>query len=214
MSEMLDIFDADLNYLGNEERSEIHKRGLWHQTFHCWIIKPNGKLLLQLRSKNKETNPGLLDISSAGHISAGEKPIEGIRELEEELGLVADPKKLKYIGYFKWATDRGGTKIFPYHNRELCHTYFLKDDTPLNKYKLQPEELDGVFELDLNDGRKLFSDEVDTIKISGYVRKDDNSLEKNERSVTKEDFTKYDNFWLRILNLVEDFNNNRKYIVI
>lgn len=214
MTEMIDIYDADFNLIGKEERNEAHRKGLWHQAFLCWIVKSNGKLILQLRSKDKSTNPNLLDVSCGGHIVSGETVEEGIRELKEELGIDIEFKDLSYFGYFKWATDKPNKTIIPYHNREFCHTFFYKCDKPLNEYVLQAEELDGIFELDLNNGRKLFSKEVDGIKINGYLRTDDNTLKKVEKTVTLKDFTKYRNFWLRTFNLAEDFLNGRKYLAI
>ena len=55
-------------------------------------------LLLQKRSKEKDSFPGCYDISSAGHISAGDEPLEtALRELEEELGIKAEPEQLKKV---------------------------------------------------------------------------------------------------------------------
>ncbi len=214
MVELLDVYDADFKLIGKEERNEVHRKGLWHQTFFCWIIRSNGKLVVQLRSRDKSTNPGMLDISSAGHISSGETVKDGVREIKEELGLDVKFEDLTYLGYFKWATDKGSKIIIPYRNREFCHTFFLKSDLPLNKFILQPEELDGIFEVDFKEGRKLFAKEVDKITLNGYTRKVDNTLEKAKKIVSRNDFTKYDNFWLRTFNLAEDFLNNRKYLII
>ena len=211
--EYIDIFDADYNYLGKEEKNEAHRKGLWHQTFHCWIIKDN-KLVVQLRSKDKSTNPNLLDISGAGHLSAGEKVEDGVRELKEELGLDINPKDLIYVGYFKWASDRELKTIIPYHNREFCHTFFLKSNMSISDYKLQPEELDGIFEIDIQDLKKLFLNKVNSISINGFLRNENNKLIENTRNVTIENFTKHDNLWLKVLNLIEDINNGRKDIFI
>ena len=46
-------------------------------------------------SKNKDSFPGMFDTSSAGHIQAGDEPLESaLRELEEELGIHATPEQL------------------------------------------------------------------------------------------------------------------------
>ena len=212
--EFIDIFDADYNYIGKEEKNEAHRKGFWHQTFHCWIIDSNGRLIVQLRSKDKSTNPNLLDISGAGHLSSGESIEDGVRELKEELGLTVNPKDLIYAGYFKWASDNESKKIVPYHNREFCHTFFLKSDIPLNQYRLQPEELDGIFSVELDDIKKLFSNKVETIKINGYIREYNNSLSANERDVSIKDFAKHDNLWLKVANIIEDINSGRDQVFI
>ena len=167
--EYIDIFDANYNLLGQEEKDKAHLDGLWHHTFHCWIIRPNNKILLQLRSKDKSTHPDKLDISAAGHLSSGETLMDGIREIKEEIGIDVDEKRLRYLGCLKSASDIP-TKKGIFLNREFVHTYFLQDDTPLDKYVLQESEVDGVYEMDIQDGLKLFNDEVESIKIIGISR--------------------------------------------
>ena len=76
------------------ERSVAHSKGILHRTAHVWIIrKVEGRwqVLLQKRSENKDSYPGMFDTSSAGHIPAGVEPPESaLRELSEELGIFAD----------------------------------------------------------------------------------------------------------------------------
>src|SRR5207302_643541 len=88
--EYLDIFDDNLEHIGIVSREEAHKRGHWHQSFHCWLIRrDNGcqYVLFQQRGPQKKVYPGKYDITAAGHLTAGETEKNGIRELNEELGL-------------------------------------------------------------------------------------------------------------------------------
>lgn len=99
-TEFIDICDSHGHPLGiQRSREEVHAQGLWHRTAHTWIIHDAGSVLLQKRAQNKENYPGCWDISSAGHISAGETSREGaIRELREELGLRISLEQLNFLG--------------------------------------------------------------------------------------------------------------------
>ena len=69
-------------------RFMMHRAGMLHGTSHVWIMRPNDKsgfdLLLQRRSAGKDAYPGCYDISSAGHIPAGDDfLISALRELRK-----------------------------------------------------------------------------------------------------------------------------------
>jgi len=87
--EFLDVLDVDGNPLGvSKPRSQVHTEGLWRRCTHVWIINSKGELVLQKRADRKESHPSLWDISSAGHVSAGDSSlITALREAEEELGI-------------------------------------------------------------------------------------------------------------------------------
>jgi isopentenyldiphosphate isomerase len=209
--EMIDIFDCNYNHIGIEDKEEAHKKGAWHQSFHCWIVRPNGKIILQLRSKDKSTYPNTLDISGAGHLSAGEEPLDGIRELEEELGLVVNPESLNYLGYYKQAVDIP-TKNGIFYNREFSHTFLLLDDTPLDEYIMQDDEVDGVFEIDIKEGLKFFSDEIDNISISGIYRENKENVTK---SVGFESFTpRAKCMWVKVFIMAERLLQGEKYLAV
>ena len=36
------------------ERSQVHKEGKWHRSFHLWIVEDKRYVLLQRRSKHKD----------------------------------------------------------------------------------------------------------------------------------------------------------------
>jgi len=168
--EYLDYFDGNYRLLGKAEKRKVHQQGLWHHTFHCWVYTSNRKVLFQLRAKHIVSCPGLLDVTCGGHIQAGETPLKGgMRELKEELGVKAIGKELTYLGAFKNVADNVYPDGKPNLNREYGHVYLLKSDLPLGQYRLQREELDGIFEADLDDLFRLFSKEAKTIPMDGYV---------------------------------------------
>ena len=52
--ELIDIFDEDMNLLGTAMKSQAHREGLWHKTFHCWLVQKtaSGKIMLWLQLRN------------------------------------------------------------------------------------------------------------------------------------------------------------------
>ena len=102
MEEMLDLVNEQGDPIGRAvPRSEAHRLGLRHRTSHVWLVRrKNGVLevLLQKRSDEKDSFPGCYDISSAGHIPAGQGFVDSaLRELKEETGYIRDAMKLRNI---------------------------------------------------------------------------------------------------------------------
>ncbi len=103
MEEMIDILDENGIKTGKIlSRKEVHKQGLWHKIIVVAIIDENNQILMQQRSYKKDTNPGKWDISAAGHVFAGQTPLESaVREISEEVGIEIEEKDLEYILTYK-----------------------------------------------------------------------------------------------------------------
>lgn len=146
--EYLDICDEKGQPTGKTvSRQEAHQQGLLHRTAHVWIVRnENGRTeaLLQKRSMQKESFPGLYDTSSAGHIPAGEEPLpSALRELEEELGISASPDQLAYAGTFRIQYE----KVFHgqvFRDNEVTRVYVYRERVDLDKLTLQADEVDEV----------------------------------------------------------------------
>lgn len=103
MAEYLDVIDEEGNLTGEiVDRKTAHREGIRHRASHLWLVRnKDGKIqvLLQKRSPSKEAFPNCYDISSAGHVPAGEDfETTAVRELNEELGIRADKKDLVFCG--------------------------------------------------------------------------------------------------------------------
>lgn len=152
---MLDILDESGRPTGEvATKGEIHRLGLWHRCFHCWICGSDAEgayLLLQRRAATKDTWPCYLDITAAGHLAAGEETLEGLREVEEELGLMVHPERLVPLGTLKVEQDLPSGC-----DREFHEVFLLSDTTPPEDLRLQEEEVDALFRLDLEDVQALY----------------------------------------------------------
>ncbi|WP_010268788.1 NUDIX hydrolase [Paenibacillus senegalensis] len=169
LDEKFDVFNEEGKIIGSETRRQVHRLGLWHQTFHCWIIKRNNAgewlLLLQLRHKNKDTYPNMLDVSCAGHLLAGEGIEDGTRELKEELNVEVRIEDLTYCGTILEDHVLSDECI----DRERIHLHLLRCDQQLEDYQVQLSEVSGLFELTLADFKKLYEKQLQRVQAKGFL---------------------------------------------
>lgn len=139
--ELIDIFDETNTPLGIQKMKSIaHKEGLWHRCAHVWIYNSKGEIFMQLRAKNKAFFPGLWDIPVAGHLRAGEKPIDGaVREIKEEIGLDVNPQDLSL-----YMVKQAKMEIESMKNYEFYYVYICKTDFEIKDMTIQEEELDEI----------------------------------------------------------------------
>jgi isopentenyldiphosphate isomerase len=135
MDELIEIWNEAGEPTGETAlKSEAHRQGWFHPTVHIWLYTDSGKVLLQKRAPEKETFPGLWDVSVAGHIQAGEESLEAAkREIKEEIGLQPKKGSLHFLGRFKSEQSHPGGII----DREFHHCYLSELKEPLRK--LQPQ---------------------------------------------------------------------------
>jgi len=151
----LDVLDENGNKTSEiGEFVEVHKKGQWHATAHVWIFNFSGEVLLQQRSFNNITFPGLLDISAAGHLDPGEGPEDAaLRELFEETGIKAkknDLEKIKVQIQIMDAKD--------YKNREFVHIFILRFEGHISDLKIDQTETAGFRFISLDQFEKEISD--------------------------------------------------------
>lgn len=158
---MLRVVEPTGRPVGDMDRVEVHRRGLWHEVFHCLLVRTDtpARVVLQRRSLTASSYPGLLDLSVTGHLQAGESPMAGgVREIVEELGVVVDPSALVRLGMRLLADDYDDVQ-----NRELMHTYLLADDRPLDAFPLDPAHTAGLVEATVEDLLSILADPQRTI---------------------------------------------------
>lgn len=99
MEELIDVLDENGNKTGEvETRNQVHNKGLYHRIVVVAVIDENGHILMQQRAKIVETNPFKWDVTSAGHIQAGQTSKDAaIRELLEEVGIEVKEDDLHYL---------------------------------------------------------------------------------------------------------------------
>ena len=176
--ELFDLLNEDGSISGAvQERSVVHREGSLHGTVHMWIVRDteDGRhdVLLQKRSIDKDSHPGCYDISSAGHMQAGDTPLAAaVREMHEELGLQVNPEDLNYIGDHRgeFAETFYGKK---FHDKELSHVYLYRQQVDTAALTLQKSEVESVCWMDIEKCRRnigestlsncIYPDELDLV---------------------------------------------------
>jgi len=193
-------------------RDEAHRTGAWHGAFHCIILSSRdgrGQALFQKRSERKKIAPNMYDVSVGGHYAAGEDAkAAGPREIREELGLDVRFTDLLPLG----------RRVFVYYftpgvrEHEFQDVFMLVRDIRPDALVLQKEEVDGVLEMDVEQGIALFSGERSIVECSLY-----RSEAPGERvRVSVDDFVPcIDNYYLKLLLLARRYlNGERRLLVI
>jgi len=175
----------------------VHERGLWHQTFHAWIVTDrgaDGRIVVQLRGAHKDTNPLRLDVSAAGHLEAGESPEEGVREIEEELGLHVAPGSLHKLGVVAHEARLG-----PVWDREFNHVYVaVVPELSLEALRPAPDEIAGIYEIPVGDFLDLALGRRREAVLTGY-RLSPSGLQRDARVAAWADFVPRSRAYLQLL---------------
>lgn len=211
MEELFDIYDDNMQHLGVKPRSQVHHDGDWHRSFHCWIIYRDDegwdRMLMQRRAPDKDTYPNFLDVSVGGHLSAGESLEQAGREIEEELGLVADFRKLVPVG-LRITASKPSTETI---DREFNHLFFLVHEQPLESYSPN-DEVSGLVTFRIDDGLALCAGEFEA--IDGFYARY-HPFEAAPLLLRLTDFVPtLDHYLYRVLVTARRCLNGEKYLIV
>lgn len=148
--ELFEVVNERGEVIGTAPRNECHGNpALVHRAAHVLVFNSDGGLLLQLRSMDKDIQPGKWDTSVGGHLAVGETYEEAAeREMGEELGI--NGVELRYL------------YDYPLRNEvesENIRSFMVVYDGGLMH---QPEEIDEVRHWSLDEIRKSLGSGVFT----------------------------------------------------
>jgi isopentenyldiphosphate isomerase len=128
--ELFEIINERGEVIGTAPRSLCHGNpALVHRAAHVLVFDGAGRLLLQLRSMDKDIQPGKWDTSVGGHLAVGESYEDAAaREMAEELGITG--------------VKPGYLYDYPLRNEiesEDIRSFYVVYDGPVTH---QPEEID------------------------------------------------------------------------
>lgn len=167
MAERLKIFNSNYEHIGEVLRDDVHSNGYWHEVFQCWVIEKIDQqwhIYLQLRSKKKKDYPGQYDITAAGHLIEDEVVEDGVREMQEELGIEVTFSQLIPLGVIAYSIDNDQIKDY-----EFANVFLYELTGGIQSFTIQREELDGIYCTKLEDFIRLARNEVQSIEVKGYT---------------------------------------------
>ncbi|MEY8749574.1 NUDIX hydrolase [Alkalicoccobacillus gibsonii] len=194
-TEQVRIFDEKGTPIGIKSRADVHLNGDWHETFHCWMIGKYEQTYyvdIQLRSADKKDFPSMYDISAAGHLLSNESKEDGVRELEEELGMKVAYEDLTLLGTIADAISTPSIV-----DNEFCHVY-LCDAIPhsVKQYHVQVEEIAGMFRMRWSDFKRVLSSFNEEAHATGFLMEDDQKSDTTV-TITKKDFVPHSDLYVQ-----------------
>jgi mevalonate kinase len=145
LQELFVVVDTEDEIVGYKTREDCHKSpSVIHRSVGVLICDPEGRVLLQKRSKTKDTRPGYWSTSVGGHVMKGESyQAAARREAKEELGIDIE-------GEFV------GKKVNEYTNEKEMNAVFLA--THAGPFFINKEEVAEVRFFSKDELLQLFHD--------------------------------------------------------
>lgn len=176
-NERFDVLTPDGEPTGIvRRRADVHRNGDWHRAIHIWVYGRDDDgpyMLMNQRGRHKDTWPLALDVTVGGHLSAGETIEHAFREIHEEIGIAVDPESLRHIGHRRKESGGNQTDVI---DREIQEIFLLRDDRPLDEFRPNPAELEGLAKIALDDATALFSGDMHSIPAQ-FLRATDGVIE-------------------------------------
>lgn len=146
MREIWDLYDKNGNRTGKTmERGDKVPNGLYHLGADAWIMNSKGELLIQRRSLEKESYPGMWAMTGGSAVKGESAKKAIIREVREEIGLIIKEQELELVKKVKTA-------------KTVIYTFFIKKDVDVDDLKLQLEEVMEIKWLSIPEVEKLVAE--------------------------------------------------------
>jgi isopentenyldiphosphate isomerase len=211
--EPFDVITADGRLTGRvKTRAEIHRDGDWHRAIHVWVAGVDDRgapfLTFQRRSPHKDTWPARYDATVGGHYRAGETLAETLREVEEEIGIIPDPRELRSLGVRVCANEAQPGIV----DREIQDVLLLRDDRPLETFRPNPAELAALVRFPLQTLLPFLageSEEIDGASLAPQATQAEPTTARGDDFIPT-----VDRYFLRIAIAAQQSLRGERYVAV
>jgi isopentenyldiphosphate isomerase len=124
----------------------------------------------------------------------GENQADGVREMEEELGVKVSFDDLIPLGVVKQK------KVEPeYIDNEFSYLYLYESNLPLEDYKISHEEVEALVKVELKEFQRLIEEKVFEIEISGVSVNNFNIKQTIEIKINKKDLVPHGDDYYKLV---------------
>lgn len=113
----------------------------------------------------------IIRVSLIFHILATETIVDGVRELQEELGMNVSFEHLKPLGVIPYTIENQFIK-----DNEFAHVFVYEIMNGLEKFQIQREELDGIYYMRLTDFIEIVEGGLKAATVTGYCYQADKKV--------------------------------------
>lgn len=212
-NEKLTIYNAFNQPVGQADRSEVHRNGLWHRSVNYLVLDKERRTLIFQDSQTLDQfdKEKFFIKMNGGHVQGEDMESEMARELHEELGLeVSRATYVHFLGVYQISFDSTENFI----NREFMYFYLVSFANALQNVDMDDAEVKTVLEIPIDDTVDLLTGDRDDVEVTA---KDVNNTETSLALTTQafKNFTD-DVLYLRLFLAAQDFCNGRntKHVVI
>lgn len=145
MQELVDVYNKRHEKLGYIKYREELIEGEFRLSCFVWIINDKDEILIQQRLANDKICPNMWETTSGGAL-AGDTSLSGtLRELKEELGIVANKDDIRFIGSYARVND-------------FVEVYLLKSNIDIKDLKIQKDEVQSAKWVKIEEFQKLIKE--------------------------------------------------------
>ncbi|WP_408011682.1 NUDIX domain-containing protein [Pseudalkalibacillus sp. A8] len=139
-------------------------------------------------------------MTAAGHILANETIHDGIRELEEEIGIRAEMDELKALGEVEYSVTNDD-----FIDKEIAHVYLYDNPLRMEDFTLQPEEVCGIVKAEFDSFQDFWKGSIHKLEVDGFKLGPSGNNKPFRMNVDRSHFVPHFDYFKRITKMIRKY---------